>query len=361
MEDDRHWNNRAGGAGIFAIDVTDPVDTGTGATKMGAGSLKWDIVPSDASNDPVVQSDLGNVLQPGVIGSIKDLALPSTGRWVYIVGNGYESVSQEATLFVFDAFNGSMLKALRTGVGPVSNPYGPTGPNGLGGITPVYDGNRNIIAIYGGDKLGNLWKFDFSSGYLKDPDTTVPLKGAEIFNRVAGSPAPLFTAHDGIPPAVGAPQPITAAPRITPHGLSGLHVGFGTGKLFESGDQISPQQQTVYVVWDKGQVPSIPKAALQKIGLVDVTFGSRKVPSVGRYRARSVRLDAGRVLRSAKCRWRQRTASASCRLEYWMPGVLTFTSFAQQSAGTDLCTPGGTSHVYRFNLLEGWVKQASWV
>ena len=43
---------------------------------MGAGNLKWDIVPSDASNDPVVQSDLGNVLQPGIIGSVKDLALP---------------------------------------------------------------------------------------------------------------------------------------------------------------------------------------------------------------------------------------------------------------------------------------------
>ena len=34
-------------------------------------------------------------------------------------------------------------------------------------------------------------------------------------------------------------------------------------------------------------------------------------------------------------------------------GVLTFTSFQQQNAGTDLCTPGGTSHVYRFNLIGG--------
>ena len=34
-------------------------------------------------------------------------------------------------------------------------------------------------------------------------------------------------------------------------------------------------------------------------------------------------------------------------------GVLSFTSFQQQNAGTDLCTPGGTSHVYRFNLIGG--------
>ena len=33
--------------------------------------------------------------------------------------------------------------------------------------------------------------------------------------------------------------------------------------------------------------------------------------------------------------------------------MLTFTSFQQANAGTDLCTPGGTSHVYRFNLIGG--------
>ena len=345
----------AGAAGIFAIDVTDPVNTATGVTNMGAGNLKWDIVPSDASNDPVVQSDLGNVLQPGIIGSVKDLALPNTGRWVYMVGNGYESVSQTATLFVFDAFDGSLVKALRTGVGPLANPFGPVGPNGLGGITPVYDGNRNIIAVYGGDKLGNMWKFDFSSGYMDDPDAGGPKTGWEIFNRVGappGTPAPLFTAHDGFPPAVGAPQPITAAPRITPHGISGVHVGFGTGKLFEPGDQISLQQQAIYVVWDKGQVPTIPKASMQRIRMANVTFAGQTFRELngGDLAAYDWTTEGFYIPLNAGGAADGERILAAGVLD---AGVLSFTSFAQQSAGTDLCTPGGTSHVYRLNLIGG--------
>ncbi len=105
---------------------------------MTASNLLWDIVPSEHTH-PVVVSDLGNILQPGIIGSVKDnTAANGQGRWVYIVGNGYESVSKEATLFVFDVFNGSLIKAIKTNVG------GAATPNGLGGITPVFDGARNI-------------------------------------------------------------------------------------------------------------------------------------------------------------------------------------------------------------------------
>ena len=97
--------------------------------------VMWDIVPSEHA-DPVVVSDLGNVLQPGIIGSVKDNSCANgPGRWVYMVGNGYDSVSKKATLFVFDAFNGSLIKAIQTAVGSAGT------PNGLGGITPVFDGS----------------------------------------------------------------------------------------------------------------------------------------------------------------------------------------------------------------------------
>ena len=169
----------------------------------------------------------------------------------------------------------------------------------------MYDGNRNIIAVYGGDKLGNLWKFDFTSPY-KDESGTFPDRGWKIFNRVGaspGTPVPLFTAHDGIPPAVGAPQPITAAPRITPHGLSGIHVGFGTGKLFEPGDQISVQQQAVYVVWDKGQLPTIPKASMQGIRMQDVTFAGEIFRQLNSTDLAAYDWTNEEVPRPPKCRW----------------------------------------------------------
>ncbi|MEP6608631.1 MAG: PilC/PilY family type IV pilus protein, partial [Burkholderiaceae bacterium] len=341
----------AGAAGIFAIDITAPQGG------FGAGNVLWDILPSEHVDADVV-SDLGNVLQPGIIGSVKDLSAGNgAGRWVYMVGNGYDSVSKQATLFVFNAFTGALIKAIKTNVGsalPV------TAQNGLGGITPVFDGSRNIVAVYGGDKLGNMWKFDFSSGYINDPDGAGPLKGWEIFNKVAGVPKPLFQATD----ALNNPQPISAAPRITPHAISGLHVGFGTGKLFEPGDQIDTQVQSVYVLWDKGQIPTIPKASLQMINLQDAPWdndGNIFTPDAadGTFR----RLKAADL---AAYDWTREGFYIPLKFEFGPAegerilsagildaGVLTFTSFQQQNAGTDLCTPGGTSHVYRFNLIGG--------
>ena len=339
--------------GIFAIDITSPQSGFT------AANLMWDIVPSEHA-DPVVVSDLGHVLQPGIIGSIKDNSVATGGRWVYIVGNGYDSVSKKATLFVFNAFNGSLIKAIQTGVGGVGT------PNGLGGITPVFDGARNIIAVYGGDKLGNMWKFDFSSPFMNDPDGAGPEKGWEIFNQVAGSPAPLFVATDGFP-AGGSAQPITAAPRITPHGVSGLHVGFGTGKMFEPGDQISTQEQALYVLWDKGQIPTISKPSLQRIRLQDAPWnhdGDNPLTGTAYQATGDFRqLNPGDL---AAYDWT--TQGFYIPLTLGTPdgerilssgfldaGVLSFTSFAQQAAGGsgDLCTPGGTSHLYRLNLIGG--------
>lgn len=343
----------AGAAGMFAIDVTSP------ELGFNASNVLWDIVPSEHA-DPVVVSDLGNVLQPGIVGSVKDSSAPNgQGRWVYMVGNGYDSVSKQATLFVFDAFTGSLIKAIQTGVGSAA-PI--TAQNGLGGITPVFDGARNIVAVYGGDKLGNMWKFDFSSSTINDPDGAGPLKGWEIFNKLGAVAAPLFKATD----ASSNPQPIAAAPRITPHGISGVHVGFGTGKLFEPGDQISTQVQAVYVLWDKGQIPTIPKASLQSIALEDAPWdndgdGPSGTPYVadGTFR----RLKAADL---AAYDWTVEGFYIPLKFEFGPAegerilsagildaGVLTFTSFQQQNAGTDLCTPGGTSHVYRFNLIGG--------
>ena len=252
----------AGAAGMFAIDVTSPQSGFT------AANVLWDIVPSEHT-DPVVVSDLGNVLQPGIVGSVKDVsAANGKGRGCTWSATASTASASRRRFLCSMFFSGSLIKALQTGVGAAA-PV--TAQNGLGGITPVFDANRNIVAVYGGDKLGNMWKFDFSSDNINDPDGAGPQKGWEIYNKVGSFPAPLFTATDGIPSG-GSPQPISAAPRITPHGISGVHVGFGTGKLFEPGDQISTQVQSVYVLWDKGQVPTIPKTSLQKIALEDAPW-----------------------------------------------------------------------------------------
>ena len=142
-----------------------------------------------------------------------------------MTGNGYESTGHRAVLLLFNMQNGTVFKKMDTGVGSAGT------PNGLGPVTPVYDGSRNIVAAYAGDKLGNLWRFG-----MTDPDPA-----NWTIRKV-------FVARDG----ANNPQPITTAPRVVLHPLGGLYVLFGTGKFFEVGDPADVSIQSVYGIWDKG-------------------------------------------------------------------------------------------------------------
>jgi type IV pilus assembly protein PilY1 len=330
----------AGKAGLFAIDITSPQSGFT------AANIKWDIVPSEHP-DSDVEDNLGNVLQAGVIGSVKDTSAPNGfGRWVYITGNGYNSVNQNAVLLVFDLMDGSLVKAIDTGVGSPAN------PNGLGAVTPVYDGARNIVAIFAGDLRGNLWKFDLSSGSINDPDGGGPLRGWEIFNENGGK-RPLFVATDD----GGTRQPITAAPRISAHPLGGLYVSFGTGKMITPTDPGDTQVQSVYVLWDKSARLPLVKANLQKINMQEFQFdddANAATPDVTFRRLKAADL--------AAYDWTQEGfyvplikegGAAEGERVLVSPildaGTLAVTTFAP-TTGTDQCVPGGVSYLYRFNL-----------
>jgi type IV pilus assembly protein PilY1 len=297
----------AGPAGIFAIDVTAPQ---SGIT---AANVLWDITPADHPAIDV-QNHLGSTIGAGVIGSVRyDAdATPATkpnGKWAFVVGNGYESVNHRAALL------------------------------GLGAITPVYDGNRNIIAVYAGDKLGNLWKFDLSS------DNPANWK---IFNEFpVGTPQPLF--------AAGTNRPIMQAPRIIPHPISGLYVTFGTGKYFETTDPADTADQGIFGIWDKGQVAPVPFAGVQLLTLQEfVNSGEtfRRIENLPSFDW----TDDGFWIRLRP------TAAAPNGERVIAPmlvdaGMLVVTSFAPES-GTDRCVPGGTSYLYRLDLSGGFGRGA---
>ena len=121
------------------------------------------------------------------------------------------------------------------------------------------------MAIYGSSTL--------SSSTVNDPDGAGPLKGWEVFNKVAGGAVPLFQATDEISyPAPGNPQPITAEPRVTTHPIKGLYVAFGTGKMFEPTDPSILQTQGIYVLWDQNNILPLTKSQLQRIRLEEFPF-----------------------------------------------------------------------------------------
>lgn len=238
---------RAGGRGIFALDITDP--TQFSETKA-ADLVLWEFTHSDIG---------GNL---GFTYSKPTIAMMENGRWAAIFGNGYNDTgSGEAKLFIV-FIDGGLDGSWTDGSGSsdldyivlTTNAGSSTTPNGL--ATPAVvdiDGNGAADRVYAGDLQGNLWAFDLSdTSALGLPNKTPAWKSAYV---KGSTPVPLFVAKD----ASNNLQPITSKPSIVfhPSPPSGKHepnvlVFFGTGKYLEKGDLTSTSIQSLYGVWDEG-------------------------------------------------------------------------------------------------------------
>lgn len=220
---------RAGGKGLFALDITDPA----------AIRLLWQF---DDSRIPT-----NNAVRLGYSFSQPTIARLHNGKWAVVVGNGYESTNHtngRAALLIIDAATGNLTKSLEV--------QGATGvANGLS--TPkLADMNVDGVAdyAYAGDLQGNLWRFNLA------PTATIPFArqttestAAENSFRVSYNGNPLFRAMS----ANGRRQPITSAPTIIRHpSLTGHIITFGTGKYFEEGDKNGAvdMNQSIYGIWD---------------------------------------------------------------------------------------------------------------
>lgn len=214
----------AGGKALFALDVTDPddyVESGFDGSKV-----LWEISDSDSDF-----SEMGHVLgQPSIVRL-------RNGQWAAVIGNGYESTSNKAMLFLVDITTGELIKKFNTKIGSAGSPNGLSTP-----IAVDSDGDRIADVIYAGDLQGHLWKFDISDA--NDSNWKI------AFGNSA-TPEPLFRACNEDP--CDNPQAITAKPQVGDHPSGGLMVYFGTGKFFETGDNIiggSTQIQSYYAIRD---------------------------------------------------------------------------------------------------------------
>lgn len=212
-----------GGRGIFALDVTDPASF---SEANAASIVKWEF---SNSNDP----DMGFVMNTPSIVKMKN------GRWAAIFGNGYNSSTEQAALFI--VFLDSPGGTWTAGTHYVKLPVGsPNNGNGLAGPAAVdLDGDSLVDYIYAGDLKGRMWQFNVNS---EDP-----AEWAVGYNGTA-----LFAAVD----AGGVPQPITATPEVGLNLLTGtnkddLVVYFGTGRYLASGDntRIGQRAQTFYGIF----------------------------------------------------------------------------------------------------------------
>ncbi|NOR71032.1 MAG: hypothetical protein GQ532_15270 [Methylomarinum sp.] len=233
------------GGGIFALDVTfiDPgsTDYSTAETSFSSGRVLWEINQTTAPTATDLSTQTTGAASTHRFGFTNYLGLTmgqasvvrmANGQFVAVFGNGYNSNLGVAVLYFVDIATGALIKSITTEVG---------GDNGLS--TPIAideNGDRIVDAIYAGDLLGNMWKFDVTDD---DPENW------DVAFSSGGNPAPLYEAKDSSDVA----QPITAKPQVGSHPDGGVMVYFGTGQYFETGDNIvgnSPQIQSFYGIRD---------------------------------------------------------------------------------------------------------------
>ncbi len=266
---------RAGGQGIFALDVTDPTDFNSESTAK--TKVLWEFTDNDTDTGSGTNSNFDADL--GYTFGQANIVRLHNGKWAAIFGNGYDntrdndsdgatndSTTGNAVLYIVDLATGDLIKKIDTGVGSASDPSGNNYPNGLSEAA-VVDIDDDSIAdyVYAGDLQGNLWKFDLTS--------------ASASTWAVANSVPLFTACAGNSCSSSNFQQITSKPQVGRHPSGGYLIYFGTGKYIEVGDNdvLSQHDQTFYAIWDEddGSFSAFTRAALleQTIFKEVVEFG----------------------------------------------------------------------------------------
>ena len=217
-----------GGKGYFALDITDPTD-------MNKSKVLWEF-PNDDTSGQI--PDIGYSFSKPVV--VQTNSKNADEAWVVITGNGYDSPSGRAVLFILSPIKNKtrVIKSIPTNIIDTDN--------GLSTPTAVdvnYD--RKVDFVYAGDLKGNMWKFDLTGDEAS--------KWSVAYHDGTKN-QPLFQAKDSL----GNLQPITTKPEVMFHPKEhelrkhGLMVLFGTGKFLGESDFTDNKTQTVYGIWDYG-------------------------------------------------------------------------------------------------------------
>jgi type IV pilus assembly protein PilY1 len=288
---------RGGGAGFYAIDVSDPRPNSETAL---ANNVLWEF--PNAATSAAVRNQIGTSYGKPLVVKLAD------GTWVALVTSGYNNASGQNHVHVLNATTGALLQTITT----------PSGA-GLAQLSAwVADPSADPIVdyVYGGDLSGNLWRFD-----LRGAAGT--WTAARLAQFVVG----------------GVAQPITSAPELTQVGSRRLIV-VGTGRLLGTSDVAAGGTQSVYgVLDDQSATPEIasPRTALFQQTLTTGAGGIRNLTSNaidwGLYKGWFFDLPSSERI----------TTDPSLAF-----GVLTFTSNAPSATA---CS--STSYLYAVNVETG--------
>lgn len=221
-----------GGRGYYALDVTD----GTAATEAAAAAkVMWEASP--ATN--LVGNNIGFSFGTPLI-----VRTPNDG-WVVLVTSGYNNGTSGGGdglghVWALDPRDGTVLRHITTTAGSPATPAGLTHLASLSHSAP----DETTRFVYGGDLLGNVWRFDL-----------VNWSAAKIAALADGS---------------GVAQPVTSAPVVRQVSGSSdkFYVYVGTGQYLGNSDvpgntpvnAHATQTQSMYGIIDDTTVatPTLP-------------------------------------------------------------------------------------------------------
>ncbi len=202
----------AGGKGLFALDVTNPVLSDQAGTTPADTKILWEL---DGIDTAILDNDsIGYIYDKAEIGKLPD------GSWSIITGNGYGSISDTASLLLINS-SGTItrIEADDAIVG-----------NGLSRPALIdINGDNLVDYAYAGDLKGNLYRFD-----LNNPTT----KAFKVFSA-------------------GVDKPITTAPQISNHPFGGYMILFATGSLLSQADFDNVSIQSIYGLRDNNNTTII--------------------------------------------------------------------------------------------------------
>lgn len=216
----------AAGRSYYALDVTNP----RGLSEEGlAGKVMWEF---PAASDTVTQAKVGQTLGRPVIAHSPD------NGWVVLVTSGYNNTHDgKGRMWMLNANTGAVIHEFEVSAGTLSS------ESGLAHVVAFDDGTGKSRFAYGGDLLGNVWRFDLK-------DKSAPHKVAELRGST------------NVIQPVTAPLELTT---ITTKTANHRVLVVPTGRMLDSSDfgKAELSRQSIYVIKD-GATLTTPRTSLKQ-------------------------------------------------------------------------------------------------
>lgn len=282
-----------GGRAVYALDVTDPASP----------KALWNF-----TND-----NLGYTYGTPIITKIGT-------TWTVLVASGYNNVSPgdgKGYVFVLNANTGALIKTLKTNVGDTDTP---SGLAHLNIKVNEFQKDNTALRIYGGDLLGNLWRFDPNADDLST--------GSKVL-------------------ALGSSKPISVAPELGEVNAK-TALFFGTGRYLGTDDLSTTGTQSFYAVRDDGST-TVDVANMNKITATKSGSGSSE----------QITLSGSSTDWSTTPGWYFDLPTEGERVN--LPAQLYFGTilFPTTVPTASECQPGGYSWLYALDYASGLRVQGS--